>query len=178
MVRNEDEAPLTVVIPRYISGFEVTAVGIVLLALFAAMLDPEWMGAPALCAMAAAAVFVIVARPRFILSPEGLTFAVRILFLVTVPYKLIERARIHSITTRWDKETSMHYRANVAAAVRTTYLGVFLEYHDARSGRKLRFTLWRARLPAWWAEGEHDVAEANHVAARYALALRCPLRKL
>ena len=149
-------------IPRYLSGFQIALIGVVFMAWCGAeggLVDRTFVGA----ALVAVFAFIVIARPHFVLTPQGLRFALKIFGLLPITYARIERARIRSVTVAWDKDGEVDEFGN---AYRTTYLGILLEYTGADTGRTRRFTLRRG--------GNRE--EALRRGAEYAAALACPLK--
>jgi hypothetical protein len=151
-------------IPRYLSGPHLAVGGVAFLVWTGA--EAGFYGRTAVgVALALALGFAALAWPYFVLAPDGLRFALKLCGIVPITYARIERARILSITSRYDKENEYVECPEAGALYRVAYLGVFLEYAENRSGRPLRFTLRRAATP------EMALRRGNE----YAAALGCPL---
>ena len=84
-------------IPRMIFGPHLALIGIAFLVWCGSELE-FYGGAPVRVSIGVAAAAVLLLRPRFVLTSEGLEFAVKIFFLFSVSYASIPRGRILGIT--------------------------------------------------------------------------------
>ncbi len=150
-------------IPRIIFGFHLAVVGVAFLLVVVGGWLQWFDRAPGLLVLAICVAGFVLVRPYFVVTPDGLRFVARILWLVSIPYASIDRRRILSIRVGWDREDvvkrGVHYRRPV--------LGIFLECLRKDGERVATFCIQQFK----------DMDTASEKAEQYARILECPVQK-